>query len=103
MNFLALSGMNDATTVLFVFLIGVLIIFLGMAVIIVILQLMGKVFDKATTKPKKEVKTETAPTTEIINSGVDEKTKAAIIGAIYMYYLNEGSNCEFIVKKIKRI
>ncbi len=102
MNFLALSGMNDATTVLFVFLIGVLIIFLGMTVIILALQLMGKIFDKINNKPQKEIKTVT-PTEQTTNLSVDEKTKAAIIGAIYMYYLNEGSNCEFIVKKIKRI
>ena len=102
MNLLALNGMNDATTVLFVFLIGVLVIFLGMAIIIVILQIMGKIFDKVNDKglkPKIETKKEEIQTVQ----GIDEKTRAAIIGAIYMYYLNEGSNCEFIVKKIKRI
>ena len=34
---------------------------------------------------------------------VDEKTKAAIIAAIYMYYLQEENNCEFIVRNIKRV
>jgi hypothetical protein len=73
-----------------------------MVVIIVILQIMGKIFDKIngkTVKPKVETKVEQLQAVQ----GIDEKTKAAIIGAIYMYYLNEGSNCEFIVKKIKRI
>ena len=106
MNLLALEGMNDATTVLFVFLIGVLIIFLGMTVIILTLQIMGKVFDKINNKSKKESKpviVSQQPEQEAKTQEVDEKIKAAIIGAIYMYYLNEGSDCEFVVRKIKRI
>lgn len=102
MNLLALEGMNDITTVLFVLLMGTVIVFVGMAVIVFILQMMGKIFDKIGSAPKKEIKT-----VEVIQEPqtqeVDEKIKAAIIGAIYMYYLNEGSDCEFVVRKIKRI
>jgi len=104
MNFLVMQGMNDFTTNLFVFLIGVGIIFLGMAVIVLILQLIGYIFDKKKTNIKviKENKVEVTPQVDS-SSQLDAKTKAAIIGAIYMFYLNEGSNCEFIVKKIKKI
>ena len=103
MNLLALPGMNDASTVLFIVLIGILIIFLGMALIVVILQLIGKIFDKIDEKNKKPKQVAPVQETTQIEQGLDDKTKAAIIGAIYMYYLNEGSDCEFIVRKIKRI
>ena len=104
MSLLAMQGMNDFTTVLFVFIIGVLVIFLGMAVIVVILQLIGKIFDKVDKKQtKKPVIVETKKEEVVSSNGLDSKTKAAIVAAIYMYYLNEGSNCEFIVKKIKKI
>ena len=64
---------------------------------------MGKIFDKINNKPKQEVKA-VVETQEVTNTQeVDEKIKAAIIGAIYMYYLNDGSDCEFVVRKIKRI
>lgn len=103
MNLLAMEGMNDVTTVLFVFLIGVSVIFLGMLVIVLILQLMGKIFDKINNRQKPVVKTAVVVEENTNNDVVDEKIKAAIIGAIYMYYLNEGSDCEFVVRKIKRI
>ncbi len=103
MNLLALPGMNDTVTVLFIVLIGILVVFLGMALIVVILQLIGKVFDKVDDKNKKPKKVVSVQEPAPVEQGLDEKTKAAIIGAIYMYYLNEGSDCEFVVRKIKRI
>ena len=103
MNFLALYGMGDLATVLFVLLMGILIVFLGITIIIITLIIIGKVFDKINNKEQpKQVDMVKEEPTEVLE-GLDNKTKAAIIGAIYMYYLNEGSNCEFVVKKIKKI
>lgn len=104
MNLLAMQGMNDFTTVLFVVLIGILVIFLGMIVIILILSLIGTIFDKINNKKEKpKAVVETNKEEVVESSDLDGKTKAAIMAAIYMYYLNEGSNCEFVVKKIKKI
>lgn len=109
MNLLALKGMSDGVTVLFTFVLGILIIFFGMAIIILFLSIMGKIFDnvngkqtkKSVEKPQEPIKTNPIQVQE--TDEVDEKTRVAIISAIYALLQQENkSQCEFIVRKITR-
>lgn len=109
MNFLALKGMSDGVTVLFTFVLGMLVVFLGMAIIIFFLAIIGKVFDKisgkqpkkSVEKPQKTIKPNPIQVQE--TDEVDEKTRVAIISAIYALLQQENkSQCEFIVRKITR-
>lgn len=94
--------MSDVGLGLFVFLLGLLIVFLGMTVIVLVITVIGKIM-KASDK-KKNAKVATAPV--IVNetfSDDDGRICAAIIAAISAYYFSENNNCEFKVKRIKRI
>lgn len=109
MNLLALKGMSDGVTVLFTFVLGILVIFFGMTIIILFLTIIGKVFDKVSGKqPKKSVEkpqktVESSPIQVQKTDEVDEKTRVAIISAIYALLQQENkSQCEFIVRKITR-
>lgn len=103
MNLLALEGMGHGLTVLFTVVLGVLVIFLGMTIIITFLILMGRIFDFISNKQKKELKPQKEETSIVTEIGIDEKTRSAIIASIYMYYLQEDNNCEFIVRDIKKV
>lgn len=109
MYFLALNGMSDGVTVLFTFVLGLLVIFFGMTVIILFLIIMGKIFDKINgketkkfdSKPKEEPVKQKAD--EVRQEDIDENIKVAIISAIYALLQQENkSECEFIVRKIIR-
>lgn len=107
MNLLALKGMSDGVTALFTFVLGMLVVFLGMAVIIVFLAIIGKVFDKingkTSAKKEEKPKTETETTSQVVDDDIDEKTRVAIISAIYAYYQQEDNGgCEFVVRKINK-
>lgn len=107
MNLLALKGMSDGVTALFTFVLGLLVIFLGMAIIIVFLSIIGKVFDKingkTSTRREKTPKTEAVTTSQVVEDDIDEKTRVAIVSAIYAYYQQEDNGgCEFVVRKINK-
>ena len=94
---------------LLTFFIGMLVIFLGIAIIVLCVTLAGKAFsaqkDKPIVKeePKKEEVTKVASQPVEISNDIPTHVKLAIIGAISAYYFeNQKSNCEFVVKKIKR-
>lgn len=88
------------------FLIGMVVIFLGMTVLILCVTGFGKIADaiakrtekKAETK-KEEVKTEIT----VSDDEIPEDIRVAIIAAVSAYYAESGSKNEFTVKKIKRI
>ena len=92
---------------LFVFVLGLLVVFFGMLIIIVSVTACGKLMNKSTqTKPKEQVKVEVAPQPVIEVAQVEEipeHVKAAIVAVISAYYFETKSNCDFVVKKIKRI
>ena len=91
-------------------LLGFVIVFVGIAIIILIIWLIGLLMRKTNNlaflqnigKKKKEV---AAPVenTEISNDEVPDEVKAAIVAAIMAYYETEQPQCEFKVKRIKRI
>ena len=90
-------------------LIGFLVVFVGIALLISVVWLVGKLIttSKATKKGKAPVQTtpQAVPTTQpsVGKNEVDEETLAVITAAIMAYYEKQTSKCEFTVKRIKRI
>ena len=96
---------NNLSQGLFTFVLGLLVVFLGIAIIVIFVSLAGSVFNKS--EQKEEVKpvevVEEAPV--VVEEGIPEHVKVAIIAAISAYYFNNEeskSNCDFVVRKIKR-
>lgn len=92
-------------------LIGFLIVFVGIMLIISIIWLIGLLMRKTnnlaflTQIGKKKRKSEETATDEVLQESdeVPDEVKAAIIAAIMAYYGAEKPQCEFKVKRIKRI
>ena len=109
MNALLSQNLVDGA---FVFVLGILVIFFGIAVIVACISIIGKIMS---TKNKRKSAPEVAPqeaspVIDFPNDSVaiadedEEKRIAAVISAcIAAYYMQEDSACEFIIRKIRRI
>lgn len=92
-------------------LIGFLIVFIGITLIIFIIWLVGLLLRKTNnfaflTKLKKKDKSgsEKGASVNAENDGeIPDEVKAAIVAAIMAYYVEEKPECEFRVKRIRRI
>ena len=94
-------------------LLGFVVVFLGIAFLILVVWLVGQVMVKANAeggkKSKKPVKTQvTSEVAEKIAASdaaeeITEETIAIITAAIMAYYQQNNPKCEFTVKRIKRI
>ena len=96
-------------------LIGFAVVFMGIVLIIFIIWLIGLILRKTNNlaflnklnlknKFKKRRKEEEKPEEPAkVNDEIPDEVKAAIIAAIMAYYDNEKPECEFVVKRIKRI
>ncbi len=87
-------------------LLGIFVVFLGMAIIVFFVWLFGVLFDKFVNK--KVVKPLKEPVKQVETSADDgsipEHVKVAIVTAVTAYYFNEPSKkCDFKVRKIKRL
>ena len=92
---------------LYTFVLGMLVVFLGIAIIVIFVSIAGKIFSvdknepKVKQEPKKvEVKEEKPVVVE--DNEVPEHIKVAIVAAITAYYEEAKSQCDFVVKKIRR-
>lgn len=93
-------------------LIGFVVVFVGIVLIICIIYLIGFIMKKTNNFEflskigKKKKKPESADE-NLMHSGEEEdipdEVKAAIIAAIMTYYSEKKPECEFRVKRIKRI
>ena len=91
-------------------LIGFLVVFVGIVLIICIIYFIGFIMKKTNNFEflskigKKKKKPEDAEE-NFVQSGEDvsDEVKAAIIAAIMTYYSEKKPECEFRVKRIKRI
>ncbi len=93
---------------LFVFILGLVVVFFGIIVIVLVVSIIGAIMKRKSNKPKTEkpVAVAKAPQAVQASADVDDKVKAAIVAAITAYYFAENSsnsNCEFVVRKIKRL
>ena len=87
-------------------LIGYAVVFAGIAFLIFVVWLVGKLIVKSKPAPKQETAQETfaAPTvTPTMDEEVDEETVAVIMAALTAYYETNYPKCEFTVKRIKRV
>ena len=100
---------SPALNGIFIFIIGLLVVFLGMCVIVLFVTLAGKFFNKerkTETEEKPIVVEEVVdePIAMVDDGDIPENIKVAIIAAITSYYFSATkSKCDFIVKKIKRL
>ena len=102
-----LLAMSDLEAGPFVFVMGMLVIFFGMTIIVLVVSAIGKIM-KSTNgkKAKKEASADIAPKETAVSSSdtEDENLRAAIIAAVMAaYYAETGSNCAFKIKKIKKL
>ena len=85
-------------------LIGYLVVFFGIAFLIFVVWLVGRIMQKSTTKAPKVAKQEAVETLQPIQSDdIDEETVAVIMAVLTAYYETNNPKCEFTVKRIKRI
>ncbi len=96
---------------LFVFILGMLVVFFGIALIVWFIEIIGKIMSAKKNKENKENKENVQPAEETTVSDyataedeeLSSETVAVITAALTAYYFKENSNCEFKIKKIKRI
>lgn len=85
--------------------IGLLVVFIGIAFLVLVVWLLGLAFthlpQKFEKKEKVLEKVET-PATTVAVEDLDEQTVAVITAAIAAYYQKQQIPCEFVIKKIKR-
>ncbi len=90
-------------------LLGFAITFVGIAFLILVVWLVGKVMGKASgnaakvSKPQEEKKSVAPVTTVEKEEEITEETLAVITAALMAYYEQTNVKCEFTVKRIKRI
>ncbi len=85
-------------------LLGFGIVFLGIAFLILVVWLVGKVMQKGASVKKEAKPVEVAKPAPSENSDeITEETVAVITAAIMAYYAQSNRKCEFTVKRIKRI
>ncbi len=100
MNLLASNLSNG----LFVFILGLLIVFFGIAVIVLVITVIGKIMASSKNKKTKmpeNVISESLP--QVTADGLNSEQIAAITAVLSAYYFSNESNCDFKIKKIKRI
>ena len=99
------DGSGVFLDVLLYALIGFVITFLGVAILIVLVWVVGKIIKAITGKldGRKKPSSEAEPPAAVQADGISEEIRAAIVAAISAYYLSEDGNCEFKVKRIKRL
>lgn len=91
----------------FVFLLGIIVVFFGITVIVLVITGIGKVMSLKNRQPKltndnDELVSDTLSTSREYE-GVSPEVVAAISAVLSTYYFSTESNCEFKIKKIKRI
>ena len=89
---------------------GYAIVFLGIAFLILVVWLVGRLMTKKGNAPKTEKKVESIKETAQAaapiageTEEISEETVAVITAAIMAYYQQTKPKCEFTVKRIKRI
>ena len=88
----------------FTFLIGMVVIFGGMTVLILCVTAFGKLASYVANKTEKKSEEKVEAKNEaVLEDGVPEEIRVAIIAAVAAYYAESRSKNEFTVKKIKKL
>ena len=97
------------STALLYAVVGFIVVFIGIAFLILILWAVGKAMsgkNGVQTKkqePVKAVETVKKSVTAVDSDAISEETLAVITAALMAYYQTNKPKCEFTVKRIKRI
>ena len=91
-------------------LLGFLVVFVGIAFLILVVWLVGKLMTKSNPVPQTKVE-EVPKTAESVAESlavadgdeITDETIAVITAALMAYYQQNNPKCEFTVKRIKRI
>jgi len=87
-------------------LLGFLVVFVGIAFLIFVVWLVGKIMSRSAGQPvrkEEEKKVEVLPAQPIQADEISEETLAVITAAIMAYYVKQNRKCEFTVKRIKKL
>ncbi len=87
-------------------LIGFLVVCAGIAFLVGVVWLVGKILSSLGTKTEKKSDIAKQPAAAIKQESkdeIDEETIAVIMAALTAYYQTSQPKCEFTVKRIKRI
>ena len=95
--------MSDVGKGLFVFLLGLLVVFFGMVIIVAVISVIGKIMKASDNKKALKLSAPSPVDVEKKNEDDDGRICAAVIAAISAYYFSENKRCEYKVKRIKRI
>ena len=113
-NFYFSGSANGIGEALIYALIGFVVVFLGIVLIIFIIWLIGLILRKTNNLAflnnlsirnlkKKKQKVEQSDIFLEEADEIPDEVKAAIMAALMAYYDNEKPECEFVVKRIKRL
>lgn len=106
-NLLEMTFLEKISTGGMTFGLGLVVVFLGMALLVLAVSAMGSVMTKL--DEKKAQKAEEEKTVEVTSfeeeqsDEIPEHVKVAIVAAIAAYYADSGVKNEFKVRKIKKI
>lgn len=90
----------------FTFVLGLVVVFFGMTILVLVCTAVAKVMTakREGKKAEETVKEETpAEVVEVVDDGIPEGVRVAIMAAVIAYYEGEGAKNEFVVRKIKKL
>lgn len=107
-NLLQSTFLDNVSSGGLTFVLGMLVIFLGMIILVLSVSLMGTIMTKIAEKKAKKVEEEKSVEVSSFEDGaqtdeIPEHVKVAIVAAIAAYYADSGVKNEFKVRKIKKI
>ena len=112
-NYYFSGSANGIGEALIYALIGFVVVFLGIVLIICIIWIIGLILRKTNNLAflnklsfknlKKKKQTVEQPVIQGETDEISDEVKAAIIAAIMAYYENEKPECEFVLRRIKRV
>ena len=102
-------GAPDIFWGIFTFVLGMIVVFAGMAILVLICSGVAKIMASKSAAKKDEDEEEAVDEIEEVTEttadedGIPENVRVAIMAAVLAYYEGEGVKNEFVVKKIKKL
>ena len=94
--------MSDFETGITTFVLGLAVVFFGIAVLVAAVWAIGKILNSKKEKPASEEKAAAYVPAAEKEEEISSSVVAAIIAALQEYYASSGEKCEFTIRKINR-